>query len=175
MIIRSATPLDGPAIAAVRVTSWRGAYRGTVPDSYLEKMPSNESQWCKLASGGEPGTELLVCEADGRIVGFACYGAARPPHFDYSGELHATYFLPEAIGKGYGAATMLEAIKRLKRLGHDDMMLWVMENNTRGRRFYESFGGVEIASSRQSFEIDGKTIWEVAYGFRPLPVTAANR
>ena len=31
-----------------------------------------------------------------------------------------------------------------------------------------------IANSRQSFEIDGTTIWEVAYGFRPLPVASAN-
>jgi hypothetical protein len=53
-------------------------------------------------------------------------------------------------------------------------MLWVIENNLRARRFYEAFGGVEIANSRQNFEIDGTTIWEVAYGFRPLPVSSAK-
>jgi hypothetical protein len=53
-------------------------------------------------------------------------------------------------------------------------MLWVIESNTRARRFYESFGGVAISNSRQSFEIDGATIWEVAYGFRPLPVSPAK-
>jgi ribosomal protein S18 acetylase RimI-like enzyme len=78
------------------------------------------------------------------------------------------------IGKGYGAAIMLDAMAGLKGIGHDDMMLWVIENNLRARRFYESFGGVVIANSRQSFEIDGTTIWEVAYGFRPLPVSAAK-
>jgi hypothetical protein len=51
----------------------------------------------------------------------------------------------------------------------------VIENNAHARRFYESFGGIEIANSRQSLEIDGSTIWEVAYGFRPLPERAAKR
>ncbi len=162
-------------MAAVRVASWRCAYRDIVPGSFLESMSSNEAHWCRVASGGEPGTQLLVCEIDGRIVGFACYGAARPPNFEFSGELYATYFLPEMIGRGYGAVTMLEAMGGLRSLGHRDMMLWVIENNARARRFYESFGGIEIADSRRSFEIDGTTIWEVAYGFRPLPVSAAKR
>ena len=175
MIIRSAASEDGPAVAAVRVASWRAAYRGIVPDSYLVAMDSNEAHWCKIASGGEPGTQLLVCEIGGQIVGFACYGPARPLHFDFSGELYATYFLPETIGKSYGAAIMVEAMNGLKSLGHGDMMLWVIENNTSARRFYESFGGTAIANSRQSFEIAGTTIWEVAYGFRPLPVPSAKR
>ena len=55
------------------------------------------------------------------------------------------------------------------------MMLWVIEGNARARGFYESFGGNPIANSRQSLEIDGTTIWEVAYGFRPLPVAGVAR
>jgi ribosomal protein S18 acetylase RimI-like enzyme len=175
MIIRPAKPEDGPAVAAVRVASWRATYRGIVPDSYLETMNSNEAHWCKVASGEEPGVGLCVCEADNLVVGFACYGAARAPQFDFSGELYAVYFLPAMIGKGHGAAAMLEAASGLKSLGYSDMILWVIENNERARLFYESFGGTVIANSRQSFEIDGTTIWEVAYGFRPLPEPRANR
>jgi ribosomal protein S18 acetylase RimI-like enzyme len=174
MIIRPAATEDGPAVAAVRVVSWRAAYRGIVPDSLLATMNSNEAHWCKIAAGAEPGTRMLVCEEVGRVAGFACYGTARPPHFELSGELYATYFLPKMIGKGYGAAIMLEAMAGLKGLGHDDMMLWVIENNVRARRFYERLGGVQIANSRQSFKLDGTAIWEVAYGFRPLPVGAAK-
>jgi hypothetical protein len=171
MLIRRAQSEDGSAVASVRVASWRATYRGIVPDAYLDHMPSNEELWCRIAAGAEPNSELLICEEEGRIAGFASFGAARPPHFDFSGELHATYFLPEAIGKGYGRAIMRETVRALTRLGHADMMLWVMEDNLRGRRFYESLGGSQIANSRQSFEIAGRTIYEVAYGFRPLPVT----
>jgi len=170
MLIRRATGDDGSAVAGVRVASWRSTYRGIVPDSYLDKMSSNEEHWRRIAAGEEPNTGLLVCEDEGCIVGFACFGTARPPHFGYSGELYATYFLPEAIGKGYGRSIMIEAARALERLGHADMMLWVMEENWRGRRFYEACGGSQIANSRQSLTIADRTIFEVAYGFRPLPV-----
>jgi hypothetical protein len=68
-----------------------------------------------------------------------------------------------------------QTIENLKRLGHDDMIVWVMEANARGRRFYEGIGGETIADSRQSFEIEGTPIWEIAYGFRPLPVLSVKR
>ena len=174
MLIRRARVEDGHAVAAVRVASWRAAYRALVPQSYLESMPANVEHWCAIAAGSQAGTELLVCEEEGDVVGFACFGAARPPHFEYSGELYAAYFLPQAMGKGFGTAMLRQAMERLVDMGHNDMMLWVMEDNARGRRFYERAGGVVIANSRQSFVIDERTIWEVAYGFRPLSAALAT-
>ncbi len=154
--IRPAKPADALAVATVRVASWQSAYRGVVPDAHLAAMNPNLAHWTKLASGEEPGSELLVAEAEGVIVGFAVYGAARPPTFGYSGELHATYWLPEAMGKGYGTQMMARVFEGLKRLGHNNMIVWVIEANTRGRKFYERLPGVsEIETSRKSFEIAG--------------------
>ncbi len=174
MIVRPATASDGPAAAQIRVASWRATYRGIVPDSYLDAMSAEENaaQWESVARGEQFGARLLVCEKQDRVIGFAAFGAARPPQHGYSGELYAIYFLPDAIGKGFGSALMVEAMHGLHALGHRDMILWVMEDNVRGRRFYESRMGMTLVSgSRQSFEIDGRTIWEVAYGLRPLPET----
>jgi GNAT superfamily N-acetyltransferase len=172
VIIRPARPEEGSAVAAVRVASWRATYRGVVPDSYLETMNPNEPHWCAMAAGELAGTELLVCEVDGRVVGFAAYGAARPPTFGHAGELYATYYLPEAMGKGYGSAMLRSVIAGQRRLGHDDMIVWVMEANARGRNFYETvLKARPVEGSRQSFEIDGSTIFEVAYSLRPLPAS----
>jgi L-amino acid N-acyltransferase YncA len=138
-----------------------------VPDSYLDALTEAESEdrWRAVAAGEEPGAELLVCKVDGRIVGFAAYGTARPPTFDHSGELYATYY-----GKGYGSAMLREVTAGLRRLGHNDMIVWVMEANARGRAFYENIlHGRLVEGSQQSFEIDGRTIWEIAYGLQPLP------
>ena len=169
--IRPAKPDDALAVATVRVVSWQSAYRGVVPDAYLDAMNPNLAHWGRLANGEEPGSELLVAEEDSRIVGFAVYGAARPPTFGYSGELYATYWLPDAMGKGYGTLMMAHVFEGLKRLGHDDMIVWVMEANIRGRKFYEHLEGVtDIEGSRKSFEIAGTTLWEIAYGLRPLPI-----
>ena len=177
MIVRTALPQDAHAIARVRTISWQATYRGTVPQSYLDALAPAESEerWRALAAGEMPGNELLVCEVDGAVVGFAAYGAARAPDYGYGGELFATYYLPEAMGKGYGTAMVARVAEGLKRLGHADMIVWVMEANARGRRFYEGIGGYTIENSRQSFEIEGTAIWEIAYGFRPLPAIDLNR
>ena len=178
MIIRPAVPDDAHAIASVRVASWRATYRGVVPDSYLDVLTEAESEerWRAVAAGEISGAGLLVCEVDGRVVGFAAYGAAREPSFGHAGELYATYYLPEAMGKGYGSAMLGEVIAGLRGLGHDDLIVWVMEANARGRAFYENIlRASPVEGSRQSFEIDGVTIWEVAYSLRPLPPTASAR
>ena len=108
MLIRSARVEDAHAVAAVRVASWRWAYRGIVPDAYLDGLTEAESEesWRAVAAGEQPGAELLVCEVAGGVVGFACYGAARAPSFGHAGELYATYYLPQAMGKGHGSAMM---------------------------------------------------------------------
>jgi GNAT superfamily N-acetyltransferase len=171
MRIRPALPQDARAIAEVRVASWRATYRGVVPDSYLDALTPEESEdrWRAVATGEVPGAELRVCEVDGAVVGFAAYGAARDPSFGHGGELYATYYLPEAMGKGYGSAMLREVTARLVALGHNDMIVWVMEANARGRAFYENILRMTpVEGARQSFAIDGVTIWELAYGLRPL-------
>jgi hypothetical protein len=60
MIIRRARPDEGTVVAAVRVASWRTAYAGLVPASYLAAMPADEAQWNAIANGEHPGTELIV-------------------------------------------------------------------------------------------------------------------
>jgi L-amino acid N-acyltransferase YncA len=178
MIIRPARPQDARAIAQVRIASWRATYRGVVPDSHLDAMTpaDSEENWRAAAAGEVPGAELLVCEVDGAVVGFAAYGAAREPSHGHTGELYATYYRPEAMGKGYGSAMLREVIRSLIRLGHADMIVWVMEANARGRNFYENILHMTpVAGSRQSFEIGGAQIWEVAYSLRPLPDPRAPR
>lgn len=176
--IRLAKADDALAIARVRMISWQAAYRGIVPDAYLDAMRAEDAveRW-RAASGGEmAGTEVLVCIEDGAVIGFASYGAARPPTLGFGGELHATYFLPAAMGRGFGSHMMEKVHAGLIRLGHDDMIVWVMEANTRGRNFYEKNLAMALVSgSRQSFEIAGQEIWEVAYGLRPLSLRPANR
>ncbi len=173
VLIRPSRAEDALAVASVRIVSWQTAYRGIVPDAHLDAMSpqKNLDHWRKVASGEEPDTELLIAEENDHVIGFAVYGPARPPALGYSGELYATYWLPEAMGKGYGTQMMDRVAAGLRRLGHADMIVWVMEANARGRKFYEHFGNMaQVKDSRRSFEIAGTILWEVAYGLRPLPL-----
>ena len=40
--VRRATPEDGAALAAVEVRSWRAAYRGLMPDAFLDGISEAE-------------------------------------------------------------------------------------------------------------------------------------
>ena len=175
--IRPATQDDARAIAEARIESWRFAYRGIVPGLYLDAMKPENSvdRWRAAAAGERPDHHLLVSEDDGMLIGFAMVGPARDPEFGYSSELHAIYFRSHAVGRGHGRALFEACRAWLCDAGHADMMLWVMEDNVRAQRFYERAGGVLLSGSRRSFEIMGKTVWELAYGVRPLCAGAASR
>jgi ribosomal protein S18 acetylase RimI-like enzyme len=173
-VIRRGRLEDAPGIAAVHSASWRQAYREIVPQSYLDGMEPEKTveRWQKAIAGEtSPPAHLLVAEEAGKIVGFEVYGSAREPAFGFSGELYAAYFLPDATGKGLGTEMARIVSRDLAADGLNDMIVWVMEANERGRRFYEKIlGGSVVPNSRKSFDIDGAEIWEVAYGFRPLPL-----
>ena len=171
--IRHARTQDAPGIAHVHSTSWRNTYRGIVPQSYLDDMHPEKTivRWREAAAGNVPGAHLLVAEENGKIIGFEAYGPVREPSFGYAGELYAAYFLPEAMGKGLGTKMMKTVIRDFAGQGLNDMIVWVMEANERGRHFYEKvLGGTIIPGSHKSFDIGGAEIWEIAYGFRPLPL-----
>jgi hypothetical protein len=59
-MIRSATPGDARAIATIHVEAWRAAYRGIVPDEYLDSLSidGRESTWRQnlLAAEPQPGS-----------------------------------------------------------------------------------------------------------------------
>jgi L-amino acid N-acyltransferase YncA len=171
--IRPGREADAEGIANVHSTSWRNSYRGIVPQSYLDEMHPEKTieRWRDAAAGKILGVHLLVAEEAGKVIGFETYGPAREPAFGYLGELYAAYFLPEAMGKGLGTDMMKTVVRDLSAQGLKDMIVWVMETNERGRRFYEkALGGSVVPGSRKSFDIDGAEIWEIAYGFRPLPL-----
>lgn len=56
--------------------------------------------------------------------------------------------------------------------GFESMLLWVLTENARGRRFYERLGGVPLRA--QSFTVDGQEVEETAYGWLELPGLLAS-
>jgi hypothetical protein len=73
--IRTATEDDAAAIAEVHVASWRGAYRGVVPDQVLDGadlLGGRRRMWQRLLGDAAPaGHAAWVAEADGQVVAFA--------------------------------------------------------------------------------------------------------
>ena len=77
MPIRRAVPEDGPAVAGVQVRSWRAAYRGIVPQDFLDAMETRirGARWSeRIARDTWPGAGVLVAEGPDGLVAFAGFG-----------------------------------------------------------------------------------------------------
>lgn len=172
--IRDARLGDEDAIARVHVDTWRSAYRGIVADAFLAAFSYEERRelWRKrLERRSLP--HVLVVDAGGEVVGFACAGPVREDLEDYDGELYALYLREEHQGKGWGRQLFLAAAARLLDDGMTSMMLWVLEGNpTCG--FYERFGGRPVFDSPRGIRIGEEILPEIAYGWWDLRALRAE-
>ncbi|MFF8641189.1 GNAT family N-acetyltransferase [Streptomyces sp. NPDC015345] len=140
--VREMTDADCASVAEIRVLGWRNAYAGLMPQAFLDGLDvaENEQELRERLAEGRAGTVDLIAERGGRTVGWACFGPARdndvPPD---EAELYALYAHPEHYSTGIGRALLLECMVRCKTAGHPRLRLWVVEGNTRARRFYERF------------------------------------
>lgn len=165
-VIRDADVGDAPGIARVHVESWRTTYRGIVPDAFLDGMSygESESRWRERLGERDGRVSTFVAEVSERIVGFAVGGPRRSESLaEYDGELYALYLLDEFRGTGIGRGLFGVAAERLSSSEFSAMIAWVMAKNAGARRFYEVMGGKLVG--KETFEIEGKSIEEVAYGW----------
>ncbi len=162
-VVRPAGVVDAGAIAAVHVASWQAAYRGLLPDEYLDSLsvPVRTGQWESVLTDPDVG-HVLVVAAEGRVVGFAHAGPsgdtdARP----LTAELVTIYLHPDAWGRGLGRQLQGEILRRLTGDGFRSVTLWMLASNDRARRFYlrqgwslteglrtQVFGGQEVTDHR---------------------------
>ncbi len=141
MLIRPAQPGDEMSVADVHVRSWQVAYKGLLPDSYLDALrPEDRAQRYTFGSpdsSRNPRQPFTIVSAEaGLISGFATIMPARDPDISDYGELAALYVAPEFWGRGIGVALVAEARHLLYERRFRSAALWVMANNTRAERFY---------------------------------------
>ena len=149
---------DRLEISNVYEQSWKSAYKGMIPQDYLDSIPSG--RWA--AKVDNPSWHSLVCVEDGKIVGTSSFCESRFDTFPGYGEVISIYLLPEYVGRGYGRQLMEKALAELKQMGYKKVMLWVLEENSIARDFYERMG-FQLASEVRDDSIGGKSIREVSY------------
>lgn len=142
--IRAATLADAPALAIVHVSAWQWAYRGQLPDSFLEGLTATierRSAWRRAELARPSESRTWVVEQDGQIVGFADTGPSRDEGAPATtGELYAIYLDQAVVGQGVGRALLAHALDDLCRRGYRAATLWVLTSNLRARHFYEAAG-----------------------------------
>ena len=167
--IRVAEAADAGSIARVHIDSWRTTYAGVVPAEYLANLSyqRRESRWNEILTSNQPATSIFVAETEGsNVVGFANGGPEREADSTYRGELYAIYLLQEHQNRGLGRRLVSAVTQRLLNDGFSSMLLWVLEDNHRACRFYESLEGERVG--RKAVVIGGRDLVEVSYGWKDI-------
>ncbi len=144
VLLRNATHEDASAITALHVASWRSAYRGVLPDAYLDGEAEAErgAHWDKTLSSLKPEDLVLVAEdADGLRGFIAVYRDAEPGYDAYLDNLHVR---PGHRGGGLGRRLLAAALSRTIADGAKTLCLWAFDQNEGAIRFYERLGGKPV-------------------------------
>jgi ribosomal protein S18 acetylase RimI-like enzyme len=155
--IRSGLAADAAAIARVRRDSWFAAYTGLIDRAVIDRA---------TATGGRtvdppPYRRTLVAVGgdDPAVIGYAAFGPERtvvslaPPmtapapddltpagRAGDTGEVYALYVTPAWWSAGAGRALMGSVLAALGEAGYVRVVLWVLADNARARRFYDKAG-----------------------------------
>ena len=150
---------DPIAISRIYALSWKAAYRGIIPDAYLNAL--REDRWAPFLKDAKDIRSLVMIK-DTQFIGTASVCPAREPKMAGWGELVSIYLLPEYFGQGCGRLLLEAALAELERMDFKDIYLWVLRENHRARRFYEKNGFADSGETG-SYEISGESIPELRY------------
>lgn len=166
---------DEDALCRVHIRAWQTAYRGILPDDFLDGMRFEDriERWRERVANVGEGQFPLVAEAldaqgQPAIVGFVWGGLEREGFtgadgVKYDGEVYAIYLLAEQRGQGVGHLLMAAAAQALIDAGCRSIVIWVLKDNANARHFYEALGGILVGE--KPITIGQTDLREVAYGW----------
>lgn len=186
-MIRSCSAADAAQIAAVQRAGWFAAYEGIIPGEIIDQVTApDEGARVRQTFRTRPWQRMIVAVAGKRetprpgvpvapgIVGYASFGpetdvlAGRwPPQLTGAGrdgqvaELYALYIRPAWWSTGTGRALMDQVLARTSAVRYRSVVLWVLRDNTRARRFYERAGFAPDGAAHRLDRLGGVT--EVRY------------
>lgn len=157
-MLRWAVPDDAADLADVHVTTWQEAYRGIFTDDFLDSLDrGTRARWWRTFL--TDGARVHVAVTGGSVVGF-CHAAGSDD--EGWGEVYSIYVHPDHWGAGHGHSLLAAGEEALADAGHRRALLWVLEENERGRAFYERQGWMPGKPFRVE-EIGGVQVTELRY------------
>jgi GNAT superfamily N-acetyltransferase len=134
LTVRPAGLVDAEGFVRAYERSWDAAL-SDLAGRRLEELSPYEERLAAfrrtLGSELPDGAGAWVAEAGDEIVGVATRTGP---------ELRALYVVPEAWGTGAAQALTEVALAAVRADGHEEAVLWVVDENVRARRFYEREG-----------------------------------
>ena len=166
---RDATQEDGEVIASLQTENWRNAYRGILPDAYLDGPIGDEraALWqSRLSSPGADRRFVHLAESGGMLIGFVCVLMDEDPLWGAC--LNNLHVLSQWRGLGLGRQLFSRAAQwvRCTEPGWG-IYLWVLEANLNARRFYDALGGKAV-ERRVKKVAEGIEIPSIRYAWHDL-------
>lgn len=142
----------------------------------VAEAPAEPAGLSRPAVGGDPAVAPVTA-----VVGYASYGPERdadgtpgpfPNGADSAGacvaELYALYVSPAWWSTGTGRALMDRVVAEVRAEGYPRIVLWVLTENARARRFYERCGFRLSGASHVLHGLGGvpEVCYELALGAR---------
>ena len=155
MTIRRALSEDAATVGRIHVESWNVAYRGIMPDDVIARtdLAYRTAFWAVRIA--DPEWPVFLMEEDGEAIAFCQMIPTRDADDDPTrvGHITSLHVLPHLRGHGYGRMLIDHVFAEFRRRGFSEVTLWVLEENSKARQFYE----------KHRFQLDG--------GKRPYPKT----
>ncbi|MBA4383191.1 MAG: hypothetical protein C0410_00495 [Anaerolinea sp.] len=138
--VRKANPSDAAAIAKVQVESYQTAYKGLLPDEFLENftLQEQESDWLNWHVNHPEDILLVAFDDKNQIVGYALNRKLKATKT--TGETLALHVLPSLKHNGIGKLLLAHSVLELKKIGCNSLILWTLIDNP-SRGFYEHLNG----------------------------------
>lgn len=167
LVFRRATGNDAEAIASMHTESWRDAYRGILPDSYLDGQVADEraNLWrSRFSSLGSDRFLVVLAESPRGLVGFACVLLDEDPQWGAC--LDNLHVMPGWRSRGVGRLLFGRAVQWVMSTEPGwPIHLWVFEANAGARRLYDALGG-EVVKHHKKEVLKGIEIPSVLYVWR---------
>jgi ribosomal protein S18 acetylase RimI-like enzyme len=163
--VRKATVEDASGSAVVHVRSWQVAYRGHMPDEFLDGLDVGKrtDMWRELTQNSEK-IIFVAQDSEANIVGFSALGPSRDTDANPgTAEVSAIYVHPEKWQRGIGRALLSASLDQVRKCAFDQVTLWVLEANQRARFFYESFGFIQDGAMKDDDHWKSFAVREVRY------------
>jgi ribosomal protein S18 acetylase RimI-like enzyme len=126
MHIRLASNSDCAGLARVQVDSYRTAYRGLLPDAYLDQFTYEEEtqDWMNLLSKVDHDVVYVAVDDADHILGYALGRSLADSGFDC--ELLALHVLKDHQRQGIGTALVSVMASHYADTGCASLMLWTL-------------------------------------------------
>lgn len=143
---------DEKALAYIQTESWKSAFHDILSEEDLIQrtdLSKTEAMYARVLNN--PMIHVSLETVDGKPHCMAAWSRNRAGLADNVAELICIHSLPDNWRRGYGSMMMEQVLTQMKEEGYQQVILWVFEQNTRARGFYEKHGFLLNPETQNNF------------------------